>query len=735
MVVFWAVMRTEICLVLRRRSFWVMQGLVLLAALKVLPGLSTPLRIVWHYVINEVNDLLMMELILLPLIVGPVINRDLGEIGEWLWATPLGALCHSAGVTGGIWFILMAASVIQLGARWLIGYVVYSLPTPLLWVYGLPLVTISVSVGLGLVVLLALLLRRTVPLLLTWGVVVASMLARAKMPLPLNIGFSRLQLSPALGLGAYRPLVYGLGLWLVGVALMALPFAIGVALLLDRRRGLRRGAPLLAWVLVAGLVMGGGRAWHARAAAEQSISPFPMDVPMPVLIVRAHTLQATVDVAQHTIQASSTLVLEPVEGGRVDKILLRLDPGFALRKASNETGEELVVTREERNVVVSLPEPVTAPFTLHLAWRGRPRLAYADYTGSWSGEKRPVRALLADGGGYLLRDGDWYPWPWTAGPHQAERSHVTLEVKGGRALASAPLRDGQVEWIGPLPSALLAVPPSDEYDLAGTTLYVGRWPVLLGPSLLERLKSFEPAAFKLSQSLGDVKPPVHLVACPYLSDFVWSGALLLVPEGTGFLDWDRVMPAYWYNPSPGIEERAIMTVLARAWLSEHVSAPRPSGVTRTRFAPDVRTEILALWIALELAEPDVRAADLELLQDLASPASPILYSLGGGRFRTSSEMSPEEAMAQVEALSRRLRDRVLRFGPVIPRDDSALLLALHEWATAVGPERALRLLGETVRAGSLFDLEHLLDDLELGSGVFIERPPNFERASDADQNP
>jgi hypothetical protein len=389
MMAFWAVMRTEIRLVLRRRSFWVLQGLVFLMALKVLPGLSTPLRIVGDYVINEIKDLLMMELILFPLIVGPAINRDLGETGEWLWVTPLDAMGHVIGVMGGLWFILMAASVIQLGARWLIGYVIYGLRAPLLWVYGLPLVAISVSVGLGLVVLLALLLRRTVPLLLAWGVVAASMLMMAKMTSPLNIGFSRLQLSPALGLGAYRPLVSGLGVWLVGVALMALPFAIGVTLLVDRRRGLRRGAPLLAWALVAGLVMGGGRSWHARAVTEQLISPFPMDVPVPVLMVRSHTLQATVDVAQHTLQASSTLVLESVGVVRVDKILLRLDPGFALREASNETGEELVVAREGRNVVISLPEPLAAPFTLHLAWQGRPRLAYADYSGSWSGERRP----------------------------------------------------------------------------------------------------------------------------------------------------------------------------------------------------------------------------------------------------------------------------------------------------------------------------------------------------------
>ena len=54
----------------------------------------------------------------------------------------------------------------------------------------------------------------------------------------------------------------------------------------------------------------------------------------------------------------------------------------------------------------------------------------------------------------------------------------------------------------------------------------------------------------------------------------------------------------------------------------------------------------------------------------------------------------------------------------------AIIQALYGWAAEVGTERALRLVGDAVRArhGELFDLEQLFADLERVSGVpLLER--------------
>lgn len=727
MTTFWAVTRIEIRLTWRRRSFWIVQGLVLFSALK-LTLVNVPERIVLGLVPSEVNSLLFMELLFLPLLVGPATTRDLGAAGEMLWVAPLDALTHLAGVSGGLWLALLPALVVQVGARWLIAYLVYGLGVPSFWIFGLPPLLISVSAGLGLVVLLAILLRRTLSLFLVWGALVAGVSAWAKMTSLLNLDFSSLQLSPALGLGLYRPLAYGLGVWFVGVGLMALPLALGVALLADRRRAARHVAPLLLWALLAGLILGGGYTWHARAVAAQAAPASPLDVQLDAWTVRAHTLQATVDVERGAIEGASTLLLEPASTtSTADHVVLRFNPGLALREAHDAAGEPLAALRQGDSLVVSLPASPTAPLTLHLSWEGAPRLPYADYRANWKRARQPARALLTGGVGYLLREGDWYPWPWTTGPHQAGQNRVTLQVTDERALASAPLRDGTATWEGLLPPALLVIPPADEYALDGITLHVGSLPILAGPRLLERLKTFAPAALTLARALDEAGAPAHIVAAPYLTDFVWSGDLLLVPEGTGYLDWDGVEQAYWRGPTPGVEERAVLTALARSWLSAYLSPPRRlvralpgggmcraddprgrwleekpvvvsdgSGVgARVRLAPNKQLDVLALWIALELADPAVREADLELFQKTITP----------------------DNIGQMYGYE---RERLLPTG-LTPghKEGSAILLALHEWAAAVGPGRALRLVGDVVRSGAPFDLVRLLADLERASGIPI----------------
>jgi hypothetical protein len=735
----WAVTKTEIRLAWRRRSFWMVQGLILLCGFK-LGMAALAERIVLGFVSDEIFSLLSAELLLLPILVGPAVARDLGVPGDLLWTTPLDALTHAVGVTGGLWLALLPALVFQVGARWLIGYMVYGVQAPVFWTYGLPPLLISVGAGLGLVVLLATILRRTLPLLLVWAALSTSILVWAKMTSPLNLGFSRLQLSPALGLGLYRSLVHSLSAWWVAVGLMAVPLTVYMALFADGRRTVRHRLQLWLWVLLVGVAMASGYLWHSRSVAAQTWPASPVDVQLDAWIVRAHTLIATVDAAQSTIEGTSTLLLEPTDTVVGEEVMLRLNPGLALRKVNDEAGRTLAALRRGESVIITSAALPTETLTLHLSWKGTLRLFHTDYDSSWVETKQPVRSFLTGGVAYLLREGDWYPWPWSTAQRQAERNRVTLQVSNERALAPAALNDGIVNWEGKLPPALLVIPPADEYTVDDVTLHIGHLPILAGPRLLERLRSFAPAALTVARALGEGEPVAHIVAFPYLTEFVWSGDLLLVPEGTGFLDWDEAAIAYWRGPTPGVEERATLTVLARAWLASHLSPPRRlrrvvhnqsnwslddprgrwvevdesvgvrSGPTldgqpppRWRLTPTGQLDVLALWIALELADPAVRDADLELFQEMAS-------------LQTSASHN------EVSQLSSSLRDRLLPLGlDPVQEQRSALLSALHDWATVVGPERALRLVGDVVQAGGSFDLEQLLAEMENASGVAIER--------------
>lgn len=743
MATLWAVMQTEIRLAWRRRSLWVVQGLAIVWGLKLGMANVVAKRIVLGFVTDEIYSLLSVELLLLPILVGPAVSRDMDAAGDMLWATPLDALTHVVGVTGGLWLVLLPVLVMQVGVRWLIGYLVYGVRAPLFWTYGLPPLLISVGAGLGLVVLLATLLRRTLRLLLVWGALSTSMLVWAKMTSPLNLGFSRLQLSPALGLGLYRSLVYSLSVWWVAAGLMAVAVTLGVALFADRRRAVQHRVQLLVWTLLAGMAMVGGYLWHARSLAAQTFPVSPVDVQLDAWIVRAHTLQATVDTARSTIEGTSTLLLQPTDAAVNGEVMLRLNPGLALREVLDEAGRPLVWGRRGESVFVACPALPTETLTLHLSWGGTLRTFHTDYGSFWAETRQPVRAFLTRGVGYLLREGDWYPWPWITEPRRAERNRVALQVRDERALTSAPLRDGLVIWEGRLPPVLLVIPPSDEYAVDGITLHVGHLPILAGPRLLERLRSFAPAALTLARALGEAEPVAHIVACPYLTEFVWSGDLLLVPEGTGFLDWDRVAIAYWRGPTSGVEKRAALTVLARAWLAAHSPPPRrfhrvvsnqaswrsveprgrwvevdesvtmSSGPTyddqtppRWRLAPADQLDVLALWIALELADPAVRDTDLKLFQEIAF-------------------LQKTASQNEVLQLSNSLRDRLLPFGLDPLREQRyALLSALHDWAMAIGPERALGLLGKAVRFDGPFDIERLFDDLEHASGIPIQQPTN-----------
>ncbi|HYN88780.1 MAG TPA: hypothetical protein VER55_09630, partial [Ardenticatenaceae bacterium] len=419
----WAVMRTEMRLTWRRYTFWVVQAIWLLPlALTYVSNLPNARSLVGASYVSLQFGTLTMWLLLLPLVVGPALTRDLGEPGEILWTTPLDGAAHLLGVALGLLLALLPALLAHLAAQWLVGYALVGWPAILFWRYGPPLFVASTVAGIGVAVVLALLLRRTLLLLLVWvalwaGVMRASLdslgpFESAGLASPANVFFHTLQFSPTLGLGLARPLAQGLVAWFIGLGVLATLFGVGAALLADRRRLVRPGVSLASWIVVAGLLAGGGWLLHARAVRAQAILPSPADIQPGHWRVEAHILDVSVDAERDTLTGTSTLRLVSARAGEEAEVVLRLNPGLMLAEARDETGQSLHWQRVGDSLVIALPAPAAEPLTLQLHWQGALRLPYTDYAqlgGSPApafDSSQPVRALLSGGVGYLFRDGD-----------------------------------------------------------------------------------------------------------------------------------------------------------------------------------------------------------------------------------------------------------------------------------------------------------------------------------------
>jgi hypothetical protein len=451
--------------------------------------------------------------------------------------------------------------------------------------------------------------------------------------------FQWMQPSAALGTQLYAPLIRGFAVVLVALALGLGVLTLGVALFTDRRRAVRSAVPALGLVLVAGLVGGGGALLFNEAAAAQATPISPVDVQPGAWMVQAHTLDATVDWAQGRITGQSTLQLAPAQPRTDTRLVLRLNPGLTLTEARLREGGTSPPLRTQSvgdSVEITLPTAPTTPLTLDLHWAGTPYIPYLDYNVNGFGPaawtvRQPVRALVTAEAGYLLRDGDWYPWPWTVPPRQAAHAHVTLHSSEARTLATAPLRDGTATWDGSLPPALLVLPPAQEEHMAGVTLAAGRlttartWTALRADAtILDRVWS----------RLDPTPPPTHIIALPYLPESLWVGHLLLLPEErapaapgaeeqTALFDLTRSWLGAYLPAAPQILVRSALLGNPPATAEERVAQPTPETSSTSQPGRWIETADTAqaaataplefpvtAWLVLELENPPARAADL-----------------------------------------------------------------------------------------------------------------------------
>ena len=763
MATFWAIVRYEARQLLRQRSFWVIQVLLLLPTPLIAFGPPIPTALVLLYLV-------------IPILVGPALLRDAGKPGEIVWSSPTDALTHYTGVITGLWLGLLAGSLLQLSGWFLASLFIPKIFSSSLfipntfsfwiWPVSLAFLLLANTVGLFLTALLAMLVRKLAPLLIIWTVLwlwvfmsiifLPALQENGGTPMQVmsfnNIFFNNLPFSPSLGLGLSRDRVFGMAAWFLGLGLLAASLGLAASLLADKRRGVRRLWILPALILIGVLAALGGFDLNAHAAAESAVHASPYDPQIDDWEVNRQQTDVEVNVATRVISGTGRLVLNPVRPPAGPELVLRLNPGLELAYARDGAGVDLPARRVGDSVVVGLPAIPADPIQLDLAWQGRLQISYLSFEQDWSFRDFPdeipyytmpvpLKALLIPQGGFLLRDGDWMPWPWTSTPHQAGQNSLTIRPVGGEAVAARPLQEGAVTWEGSLPKGLVAFLPAKQIKLGTTTLAVSP---LAGSQHTARAQLLIAAAGKLATRLGE-QPPRYVVVAPYLNELVLNGDLLLIPDGSGayksaVLSWLFMNDAN--GPKQPLLEQNALYVLARAWMHNHFSQSltfqpvlSPPGedtqvisITQTteerwyqgnghwmQFAealdetnywtpktnyqlnPAGEQSVLAFWLAMELADEDTRQADLDLLAYFAS----VGQQLQGHSERYS------------------MINNLLWPDILYATKGRELVWDLHEWATRVGPGEAMRLAVEVIQEAAGWNQSQIFTKLEARSGVPI----------------
>ena len=274
---------------------------------------------------------------------GPVILEDFGKIGEILWSSPLDGLTHFTGVFSGLWLTLLSGSLLQLSGCFLADLFWTNFLTEWVWLYSLAIHLIANTLGLGLTLLLAMLVRRVLPLLIGWAalwvwayfrVIFSEGLMEGFNPMHttafVNVFFHNLQLSPSLGLGLGRDQVLGMMAWFLGISLAALGLALLLSLLADRRRAVRRGwtIPLAAGLSL--LALAAGYTLNARAINAHAIAPSPRNVQIDAWQVLSQRTEIEVNAARGSISGTAQFTLSPQKKLDLPEIVLRLNAGLSL---------------------------------------------------------------------------------------------------------------------------------------------------------------------------------------------------------------------------------------------------------------------------------------------------------------------------------------------------------------------------------------------------------------------
>jgi hypothetical protein len=753
----------------RQRSFWIIQGLlsllpVLIAVAGYLAGPNFPF--ISRVATPPGLSLLVLHFLVLPLLVSRPVLEDYGKTGELLWSTPLDHLAYFAGLFTGLWAALLIGSLIQLGG-WFLGSLFWNeLLADWSWFFSLAVHLLVNTLGLSLIFLFATLIRRSLQLMFFWAALWLGLFFNIYFRAALeeaffaissiaftNIFFTNLVLSPSLGLGLARDQVMGMFAWFMGVSLAAFSLALLLALRIDDRRATRKEwlpLGLAGLSLLAGV---GGFTLNSRAVANHAIPPSPYSIQLNQWEVLSQETEIEVDAGRGTLAGRTRMILAQPQAVKQPEIVLRLNPGLALTEARGADAAPLAHHRVGDSVIISLGAVPASPVVLVLAWQGSLYIPYTAYEQKWQHPEAPygwafvrmptaLGAFIQPEGGFLLRDGDWKPWPWTTDRHQAQESRLTIRARGGEAVGSAQVQDGEAVWEGALPDGLMAFLPGKRVESRGMILAASPYTKRMH---LQQAALFGAEADQIA-ALFDAPAPRYVVVAPYLSEVVWSGDLLLVPDGSGYylsrsLSWlyqnDINGPqqmenrratrmaatrAYILEGVP-VTETAVEPVLGQAldrrtvdmttlseqaWQEDNghwvLAVETPDVLVRwtprrsISLGPQGKWSSIAFWLAIEMSDETLRQADLDELNSL------------------------HEKAAASRSYRREDRERALeRMWPSVWETLEAreIVLALHAWTEAVGREEALSLFAAAFEETQPETVEELFKELELRSGQQI----------------
>ncbi|MFA5551001.1 MAG: hypothetical protein WDA03_05225 [Trueperaceae bacterium] len=722
--------RLEFTLTTRSLAFWFVQLAVLGSTLLVLmpDGFSGSFL---RFSSQQLRQFLAFALLLLPLLAWPGLQRLQGERGDLVLVTTHDNVAHALGTMLGMFSWLVPATLLQLLARWLMGELVGGQANWTLLLYGPGLALASLTLGLGFLAFLSLVWRRILPVLLVWlGLWVLTLYGAGGllggfvgpyMPLfsSWNVFYEGLLLSPAAGLVMAQPLVTKLAISLAVLGLALLAAWVALAPSVDSRRAnRRRHLPTVALLVALSLVVLTQAGFQREVSAQQPAMT-PRSTELDAWRVMASELEVAIDPRSDAPIAGAATMTLRAAGGVQDVLTLRLRPGIHLSASSN--GQELSVTREGDSVHVQLRTLDLGPdadLEIQLAFEGAPQWPYSDHRFQTGGafpvldSNQPITSAFFNDAGYLLRDGDWRPWPWTTEPLIAEDQDVLIIRANSKV----------TRYDGPAPQLLVALPPRRKSDhekvITGTDPSAG---------LLAATHNVAAGAERLWEMLGEAAPQV--VALPYLPDVYANLETVVLPEAYDLSHDLQVGAAYQRNMAPELTARAGYVLAARAWLNGNARHPRAyaeATVTRSAiqgangFGPGAGSgyrllqlssmgplgsrwselwhgadpslhaiEPFALWIGMELAEPDVRRNDLASLRQLTGDASSLLE----------------------------LRQRGLPWNLTRQPSTVALVLALSDWSDAIGGEEAVRLFAQAYTTTESQDHENLLAALESLSGI------------------
>ncbi|MBX3144910.1 MAG: hypothetical protein KF813_14210 [Trueperaceae bacterium] len=741
-----ATARLELSLALRSKGFWILQVILLAPAFLAFPN-DAGAGAYQRYAGDQLRQLVAFGLLLLPLLVLPSLSRARGVRGDLAFTTTHDSLSHALGTLLGVYAWLVPSLLMHLLARWALGKFIGGQASWTLLTVGPWTALASLTLGLGLLACLSVLLRRTLPILLVWLGLWFFALSRlgglyggsgTNLPLidSMNVLYEGLSLSPSVALGLAKPLVTGLATWfaLLGAALLGLWLILLPRF--DARRADRwRPAPIALAVLAAGAAAWAYLSFGAEVRAQAPVST-PRSVQLDEWQVLARNLEATfAPNAATPIEGTVLLTLAPVLSDRDESppttLVLRLRPGMTATVRSMGTSGtiELSATRAGDSVIVDLADTHTsAGGTLDLSvdFAGQPIWSYADHryqqgmSFPFVDSPQEMTAAAVQGVGFLLRDADWYPWPWTtyAQVGQAE-DRVTISLEHSHSIN---------EYNGQIPQLLATASPN---RMPEGPVDSGRD---TGAGVVRALAALERNAPRLWVRLGETTTPTA-VALPYIPDVIANPETIAIPEAADLRNGVFLSPVYRAPRVPDVADRAATYVAARAWLNggslarsgfapaDWDTEPRAGDFPTSKLAPRAGTEYrllrvprigvlrapwssiwlgadpnhydvdpFALWLAIETADEQVKRDDLALLRGLGRNQQDVFD----------------------------LRDRGLPWSLYMRLGTVRITLALVDWAEQIGSDAALRLFADTYREAQDHSHESILASLSAASGAHIE---------------